>query len=103
MPVSGWHHGKVRVVVLDRPDRANAIDLETAEALAATFDELEHDDDTRVVLLTGAGERAFSAGNGEGAGWQLDGELPAAATGSDDAAEGARAASEKREPARSGR
>jgi enoyl-CoA hydratase len=50
------------VVVIDRPDRANAIDLETAEALAATFDELETDDDTRAVVLTGAGERVFSAG-----------------------------------------
>jgi enoyl-CoA hydratase/carnithine racemase len=34
MPVSGWQQGSVRVVVIDRPDRANAIDLETAEALA---------------------------------------------------------------------
>src|SRR4051812_34240165 len=62
MPVSGWQHGRVRVVVIDRPDRANAIDLETAEALAGTFDELEHDDDTWAVILTGAGERVFSAG-----------------------------------------
>jgi enoyl-CoA hydratase/carnithine racemase len=62
MPISGWQRGSVRVVVIDRPDRANAIDLETAEALAATFDELEHDDDTRAVVLTGAGERVFSAG-----------------------------------------
>jgi enoyl-CoA hydratase/carnithine racemase len=52
----------VRVVVIDRPDRANSIDLETAEALAATFDELEGDDDTHAVVLTGAGERVFSAG-----------------------------------------
>ena len=52
----------MRVVVIDRPDRANAIDLETAEALAATFDELEHDDDTWAVVLTGAGDRVFSAG-----------------------------------------
>src|SRR4051794_41246937 len=62
MPVSGGQQGKVRVVVIDRPDRANAIDLETGEALAATFDELEHDDATRAVVLTGAGERVFSAG-----------------------------------------
>jgi enoyl-CoA hydratase/carnithine racemase len=41
--------------------------------------------------------------DGEAAGWQLNGELAAAVTGSDDAAEGARAASEKREPAWSGR
>ena len=32
------------------------------EALAATFDELERDDDTWAVVLTGAGERVFSAG-----------------------------------------
>jgi enoyl-CoA hydratase len=55
------------VVVIDRPDRANAIDLETAEALAATFDELERDDDTWAVVLTGAGERVFSAGMDLGA------------------------------------
>ena len=51
----------MRVVVIDRP-KVNAIDLETAEALAATFDELEHDDDTKAVVLTGAGDRVFSAG-----------------------------------------
>jgi enoyl-CoA hydratase/carnithine racemase len=62
MPVSGWQQGNVRVVVIDRPDRANAIDLETAEALADTFDALERDDDTAAVVLTGAGERVFSAG-----------------------------------------
>ena len=67
MPVSRWQQGKVRVVVIDRPDRANAIDLETAEALAATFDELERDDDTWAVVLTGAGERVFSAGMDLGA------------------------------------
>jgi enoyl-CoA hydratase/carnithine racemase len=32
MPVSGWQQGGLRVVVIERPDRANAIDLETAEA-----------------------------------------------------------------------
>ena len=62
MPISGWQQGSVRVVVIDRPDRANAIDLETAEALAAAFDELERDEDTSAVVLTGAGERVFSAG-----------------------------------------
>ena len=67
MPVSGWQQGSVRVVVIDRPDRANAVDLETAEALAATFDELERDADTGAVVLTGAGERVFSAGMDLGA------------------------------------
>ena len=50
------------MVVIDRPDRANAIDLETAEALAAAFDELQDDDGSWAVVLTGAGERVFSAG-----------------------------------------
>ena len=49
----------MRVVTSDRPDRANAIDLETGEALAAAFDEMERDDATRAVVLTGAGERVF--------------------------------------------
>ena len=62
MPVSEWQQEGVRVVTIDRPDRANAIDLETGEALAAAFDELERDDATRAVVLTGAGERVFSAG-----------------------------------------
>jgi enoyl-CoA hydratase/carnithine racemase len=62
MPVSERQQEGVRVVTIDRPDRANAIDLETGEALAATFDELERDDATRAVVLTGAGERVFSAG-----------------------------------------
>ena len=67
MAVSGWQSGRVRVVVIDRPDRANAIDLETAEALAAAFDALAIDDDTWAVVLTGAGERVFSAGMDLGA------------------------------------
>jgi enoyl-CoA hydratase len=62
MPVSGRQQGRVRVVVIDRPDRANSIDLETAQALAAAFDEIERDDDTSAVVLTGAGDRVFSAG-----------------------------------------
>lgn len=52
----------MRVVVIDRPERANAIDLSTSQALSATFDALERDDDTWAVVLTGAGERVFSAG-----------------------------------------
>src|SRR5262249_8282346 len=35
---------------------------ELLDALAATFAELEADDDVRVIVITGAGDRAFSAG-----------------------------------------
>jgi enoyl-CoA hydratase/carnithine racemase len=62
MALNSWQQGRVRVVVIDRAARANAIDLETSAALAATFDALEADDGTWAVVITGAGERAFSAG-----------------------------------------
>jgi enoyl-CoA hydratase len=40
----------------------NALDLETLTALHERLQELAHDDEVRVVVLTGAGERAFVAG-----------------------------------------
>jgi enoyl-CoA hydratase len=40
----------------------NALDLETLTALHERLGELAHDDDVRVVVLTGAGDRAFVAG-----------------------------------------
>jgi crotonobetainyl-CoA hydratase len=51
----------VLVVTLDRP-RANAIDVTTSRALHAAFDRLERDPDLRVGVVTGAGDRFFSAG-----------------------------------------
>jgi enoyl-CoA hydratase/carnithine racemase len=54
--------GPVAVLTVNRPDRANSIDLETALELSAALDELAADEATRVVVLTGAGERVFCAG-----------------------------------------
>jgi crotonobetainyl-CoA hydratase len=51
----------VLVVTLDRPS-ANAIDVATSRALHAAFAHLESDADLRVGIVTGAGERFFSAG-----------------------------------------
>lgn len=51
----------VRVVTLHRPDRRNALDLATIEALVATLRELDADDDVRAIVLTGS-DPAFSAG-----------------------------------------
>lgn len=62
MAITRRQHGRVQVVVIDRPERANAIDLAAGEQLSAAFDEIERDDDVRAVVLTGAGERAFCAG-----------------------------------------
>ncbi|MEU8576136.1 enoyl-CoA hydratase/isomerase family protein [Streptomyces asoensis] len=52
----------VAVVTLDRPERLNAIDLETVRELKAVWQRLRFDDDVRAVVLTGAGQRAFSTG-----------------------------------------
>jgi enoyl-CoA hydratase len=49
-------------VVLDRPKVLNALNASTFAELDAAFDDLAADDQVRVVLLTGAGERAFAAG-----------------------------------------
>ncbi|MFI9832565.1 enoyl-CoA-hydratase DpgD [Streptomyces sp. NPDC051913] len=49
-------------VTLDRPEVLNAMDLRMHEELAGVWDDVEADDDIRAVVLTGAGERAFSVG-----------------------------------------
>src|SRR5688500_16600999 len=46
--------GAVAVVMLDRPDVANAIDRPTAAALAGAFRRFEDDDGLAVAVLTGA-------------------------------------------------
>lgn len=53
--------GGVLTITLDRP-KANAIDVAASHALHAAFDRLNRDDSLRVAVLTGAGERFFSAG-----------------------------------------
>ncbi|MFE9683184.1 enoyl-CoA hydratase/isomerase family protein [Streptomyces sp. NPDC006285] len=52
----------VAVVTLDRPERLNAVDLATAAELASAWRGFRFDDSVRAVVLTGAGERAFSTG-----------------------------------------
>ena len=52
----------VATVTIDRPDVLNAIDLATEAELQRIWTEIESDPQVRVVVLTGAGERAFCAG-----------------------------------------
>jgi enoyl-CoA hydratase len=52
----------VAVLTVNRPDALNALDLEHAQTLRARLEELAADDDVRVVVLTGAGEKSFIAG-----------------------------------------
>lgn len=49
-------------VTIDREHKLNALDYATIDALLQCFSELEADDAVRAVILTAAGDRAFSAG-----------------------------------------
>ena len=49
-------------VVLDRPEVHNAFDLRMMAELRSLWRELREDDEVRVVVLTGAGDRAFCTG-----------------------------------------
>jgi enoyl-CoA hydratase len=50
------------VLTVNRPDAMNALDVDTLTALRDRLGEQEQDPETRVVVLTGAGDRAFVAG-----------------------------------------
>ena len=54
--------GHVEILTINRPDARNAINRATAVALGDALDACESDDDVWVVVLTGAGDKAFSAG-----------------------------------------
>ena len=53
----------VAYVTINRPERLNACDFEAYGRLADIWEEFRDDADLRVAILTGAGERAFSAGS----------------------------------------
>ena len=54
--------GDVAVVTIDRQDALNALNVETLTELRDRLRELAADDAARVVVVTGAGEKAFVAG-----------------------------------------
>ena len=54
--------GAVAVVTFNRPQVRNALNTETLDALRRVMLELKHDERVRVVILTGAGDKAFVAG-----------------------------------------
>lgn len=61
VPLLVKHIGTVAVFTLNRPERRNAIDLDTARLLSAALDEFDATDELRVGILTGTPE-IFSAG-----------------------------------------
>ena len=54
--------GAAAVLTIERPERRNAVDRETAEELLAGYERFEADEGARVLIVTGAGGVAFCAG-----------------------------------------
>ncbi len=54
--------GPITKVTMNRPHRLNTISPEMVGDLSKVFEKLEDDKETRCVIFTGAGDRAFSAG-----------------------------------------
>src|SRR2546427_489702 len=55
--------GSIATVVLNRPDKLNALTKAMWRSLGETIDRLSADDSLRCVIVRGAGEKAFSPGN----------------------------------------
>ncbi len=54
--------GPVGVATLNRPEKLNAMNAQLLHELIRAIDAFEADDEIRAIVLTGAGDRAFSAG-----------------------------------------
>lgn len=55
--------GRLRIVTLNRPEVLNALHADANDELAGVWDDFATNDDLWVGIITGAGQRAFSAGN----------------------------------------
>ncbi len=53
---------RVVIITINRPEKRNALNIQTRAEGAAILDELRDDDSIRVVIFTGAGDKAFIAG-----------------------------------------
>lgn len=54
--------GRVAIITINRPEKRNALNIKTREEGAALIEELRNDDSVNVVVITGAGDKAFIAG-----------------------------------------
>ncbi|HEY8491889.1 MAG TPA: enoyl-CoA hydratase-related protein [Dehalococcoidia bacterium] len=55
--------GRIAVITINRPESMNAIDPQTSQELYDAWCDFRDDGELWVAILTGAGDRAFSAGN----------------------------------------
>jgi enoyl-CoA hydratase len=53
---------RVAIITINRPEKRNALNIQTRAEGAAALDELRADGEVRVVIFTGAGDKAFVAG-----------------------------------------
>src|SRR4030095_11295873 len=53
---------RVAIVTINRPDKRNALNIKTREEGALLLEEIRNDESVGVVVITGAGDKAFIAG-----------------------------------------
>lgn len=52
----------IAIITLNRPEKRNCLSLEVRESLRRAWERFEQDDQARIAILTGAGDKAFCAG-----------------------------------------
>ena len=52
----------IAVVTMNRPEKLNALDADAYDELSEAWTRVRDDDDVRVAVVTGAGDRSFSVG-----------------------------------------
>ncbi len=52
----------VSLIAIDRPKSLNALNLETLKEIDQALEEVKENEEVKVVIITGAGEKAFVAG-----------------------------------------
>lgn len=50
------------LIKINRPDKLNAMNIEVANELIQLFQKIENDENIKVIIITGVGDKAFSAG-----------------------------------------
>jgi enoyl-CoA hydratase len=55
-------NNRVAIITINRPDKRNALNNQTQREGVAALDELRVDEEVRVIVITGAGDKAFIAG-----------------------------------------
>ena len=55
--------GQIAIITLNRPQKLNAVTPDMADAIVAAVKECNDSDTIRCVIVTGAGDKAFSAGS----------------------------------------